>query len=46
VWLESVANADALSLSTRLALPVADLTLTQWPHMARPRGPFYKGSVL
>ena len=24
----------------------ADLWLTQWPHLARPEGPFFKGAVL
>jgi hypothetical protein len=24
----------------------ADLCLTQWPHLARPGGPEYRGSVL
>jgi len=46
LWLESIANADELSLSTRLIKPYADLTLTQWPHMAAPDGPYYRGSVL
>lgn len=46
LWLESIANADSHSLSTKLVKPFADLYLTQWPHMARADGPFYKGSVL
>ncbi|MBV9826388.1 MAG: UDP-N-acetylglucosamine--LPS N-acetylglucosamine transferase [Alphaproteobacteria bacterium] len=46
LWLESIANAEEYSLSTRLVLPYADLTLTQWPHLARPEGPHYCGSVL
>ena len=46
LWLESIANAEEPSLSTRLVRPYADLMLTQWPHMAQPEGPFYRGSVL
>ncbi|HEX3861516.1 MAG TPA: hypothetical protein VHY35_07470 [Stellaceae bacterium] len=46
LWLESIANAEEYSLSTRLVRPYADLMLTQWPHLARPDGPFYRGSVL
>jgi UDP-N-acetylglucosamine:LPS N-acetylglucosamine transferase len=46
LWLESIANAEELSLSTKLVRPYADLLLTQWPHMAAPDGPFYKGDVL
>ena len=46
LWLESIANAEEFSLSTRLVRPYADLMLTQWPHMARPEGPHYRGSVL
>ena len=46
LWLESIANAEELSLSTRLVRRYADLLLTQWPHMAQPEGPHYRGSVL
>ncbi len=46
LWLESIANAEEPSLATRLVRPYADLMLTQWPHMAQPGGPFYRGSVL
>jgi UDP-N-acetylglucosamine:LPS N-acetylglucosamine transferase len=46
LWLESIANAEEYSLSTRLVRPYADLMLTQWPHLAQPEGPFYRGSVL
>jgi UDP-N-acetylglucosamine:LPS N-acetylglucosamine transferase len=46
LWLESIANAEELSLSTKLVRPYADLLLTQWPHLARPEGPHYRGSVL
>lgn len=50
VWLDSVANADELSLSGQRAGRFADLWLTQWPELARERtgeaGPSYHGSVL
>jgi UDP-N-acetylglucosamine:LPS N-acetylglucosamine transferase len=46
LWLESIANVEELSLSTRMARPYADLLLTQWPHLARAEGPHYRGSVL
>jgi hypothetical protein len=46
MWIDSVANAEELSLSGRLATRVAHRTLTQWAHLARPGGPEYRGSVL
>lgn len=46
VWIDSVANAEELSLSGRKAGAFADLWLTQWPHLARERGPCCLGSVL
>lgn len=46
LWLESLANAEHISLSTKLVLPYADMALTQWPHMAGETGLQYKGSVL
>jgi hypothetical protein len=45
VWLDSIANADELSLSGRRAARHADLWLTQWPHLAVPGGPRYVGQV-
>ena len=45
VWVDSIANADELSLSGRMASTKADLCLTQWAHLAA--GPVtYSGSVL
>ncbi len=35
VWLDSIANAEELSMSARLARPYANLWLTQWEHLAR-----------
>ena len=36
VWLDSIANADELSMSGQKATRVATLTLTQWPELGAP----------
>jgi UDP-N-acetylglucosamine:LPS N-acetylglucosamine transferase len=46
VWVDSIANAERLSLSGRLVGKHADLWLTQWPKLARSEGPQYAGAVL
>ena len=46
VWIDSIAAAERLSMSGRLARRVADVWLTQWEHLARPEGPHYWGAVL
>ncbi len=46
VWLDSIANVDELSMSGRKVGRYADLWLTQWPQLARPEGPYYRGTVL
>lgn len=46
VWLDSVANADELSLSGEKAGSFVDLWLTQWPHLSGSDGPKCYGSVL
>jgi len=46
IWVDSIANAEELSLSGRRIKGHADLYLTQWEHLARPEGPLYRGSVL
>lgn len=51
VWIDSIANADELSLSGQKAGPSADLWLTQWEHLAgsidRERDlPRFEGAVL
>jgi hypothetical protein len=49
VWVDSIANAEELSLSGRQAGPHADLWLTQWEHLAAPEGmpgPRHRGAVL
>lgn len=46
IWIDSIANAESLSMSGRLARRWADLWLTQWPDLAKDAGPEYAGSVL
>ena len=46
IWLDSIANVEQLSISGSKIGRFADLWLTQWPHLARPEGPHYAGSVL
>ena len=46
VWVDSVANANELSLSGRKAGAFVDLWLTQWAHLAREDGPAFLGNVL
>ncbi|MHC4080034.1 MAG: polysaccharide deacetylase family protein [Planctomycetota bacterium] len=45
-WIDSMANAEHLSLAGRKIRPWADLWLTQWPKLAKPQGPHYQGAVL
>ncbi len=47
IWIDSIANAGRLSSSGRMARHVADIWLTQWPHLAEdPDGPRFWGAVL
>jgi UDP-N-acetylglucosamine:LPS N-acetylglucosamine transferase len=46
IWVDSVANAEELSMSGRKAGAFVDLWLTQWPHLAEGGGPKCFGSVL
>lgn len=46
IWIDSVANAEEMSLSGRLVRRYADLWLTQWPHLAQDGGPMYAGRLL
>jgi len=46
LFLDSIANAESLSLSAQLARKHSDLLLTQWPHLAKGDGPRYSGTVL
>lgn len=47
IWVDSIANSDVLSLSGQLVKMVADLRLTQWPHLADERRKlYYFGKIL
>ncbi len=51
IWVDSIANAEELSLSGKMAGGCADLWLTQWQHLARSNKsetarPVYKGEVI
>ena len=46
VWVDSIANIESLSLSGQKVGLFADLWLTQWPHLAKEKGPQYKGAVI
>ena len=46
LFIDSIANAEKLSLSAQLAQRHANLTLTQWSHLQSPEGPQYHGSVI
>ena len=46
LWLDSVANAENLSMCGKFSRRVAHVCLTQWDHLATPDGPHYAGSLL
>lgn len=46
VWIDSIANGEQLSLCGKHVGRFADLWLTQWPELARDKGPKYIGAVL
>lgn len=46
LWIDSIANAEELSLSGRLAKPHADVVLTQWSHLASAGVAEYRGAVI
>lgn len=45
IWVDSIANAERLSLSGRLVKPLSNLHLTQWKHLAKNKT-LFKGTVL
>lgn len=45
-WVDSIANAEELSLSGQQIRPHASLVLSQWPHVAEASGVEHAGSVL
>lgn len=46
IWIDSIANAEELSLAGKKAKIWASHWLTQWPELEREDGPTYIGSVL
>ena len=46
LWIDSIANAEELSLSGRLATRHADTVLTQWQHLAHAGETEYRGAVI
>jgi len=46
IWVDSVANAEEMSMSGRLARRVAHLWMSQWEHVAAEAGAEYAGAVL
>jgi hypothetical protein len=46
IWVDSIANAETLSMSGKYAKKFSDLWLTQWEHLSTAEGPFYYGKVL
>ena len=45
IWIDSIANADKLSLSGDIARWLADTVLTQWAHLANGKKVQFHGSV-
>lgn len=46
IWIDSVANAQELSLAGKKVKPWATHWLTQWPELEKESGPKYLGAVL
>ena len=46
IWIDSIANAEQLSLAGQKAGKHSDLWLTQWEHLAASDGPEFRGSVV
>ena len=46
IWVDSVANAEEMSMSGRLARRFADLWMSQWPNVAEASGAEHAGAVL
>ena len=46
IWVDSIANAEELSLAGRKAKRWSHHWLTQWPELARSDGPHFIGAVL
>lgn len=46
IWVDSIANVEQLSVAGQKVKRFAHLWLTQWKHLQKPGGPFYKGGIL
>ena len=46
VWVDSIANAEEMSMTGRIVGRHAGLWLTQWEHLAGDGGPSYAGAVV
>ncbi|TDT73650.1 oligosaccharide biosynthesis protein Alg14 [Litoreibacter halocynthiae] len=46
IWIDSIANAEQMSLSGRLTRRFSDLWMTQWEGVAEETGAVFAGSVL
>jgi len=46
VWVDSIANAEELSMTGQMVGRHAGLWLTQWEHLSGPEGPRYAGAVV
>lgn len=46
VWIDSIANVEAMSMSGKKVRGFSDLWLTQWPEVARKEGCDFRGGVL
>jgi UDP-N-acetylglucosamine:LPS N-acetylglucosamine transferase len=46
IWVDSIANAETVSMAGQLVAPHADLWLTQWEDLARDEGPYFLGAVI
>ena len=47
VWIDSIANAERLSMSGRIIRPFANMIFTQWPEVAEKyESVYYEGSLI
>ncbi|MBK6346064.1 MAG: oligosaccharide biosynthesis protein Alg14 [Bacteroidales bacterium] len=46
IWLDSIANVERISMSGRLAKPLANVHLTQWKELADVNSTLFKGNVI
>jgi UDP-N-acetylglucosamine:LPS N-acetylglucosamine transferase len=46
IWVDSIANAEKISMSGRIAVFFVNLHMTQWPHLAKDNKIIFKGNVI